>query len=113
MKKSKKTPAETTRAFAKAFPPDPRQAEFLKAATALRAEELAGGTATKEAMTGARAEFGATLQAIIYPPPDARFYLIWSASPIAKLLAGHVNNAWHQSSGEYGDRPPMHWHAKK
>lgn len=115
-KRPKPTPAQTTRAFASAYPKHPQQDEFLEAAIALRADELVqyatAPTSRTEASAQAMAEFDAALQAVIYPPPDRRFLFIWNAGPEAKRLAHHVTTAWHQS-GEYGERRPQHWTSKK
>lgn len=47
MEKPKKTVTNKTREFAKAFPPHPRQADFLASATKWLADDVAG-TATAE-----------------------------------------------------------------
>lgn len=48
MEKPKKTVTNKTREFAKAFPPHPRQADFLASATKWLADDVAGCTATAE-----------------------------------------------------------------
>ena len=120
-KKTRSSPAEKTRAFATGFPQHPLQAAFVDAATKLRAADIAKGEAgngpgqrksKSDALAQARAEFKDAVEAIIFPPPDDRFYVIWFKTPDAEFLATYFSEAWHEKPGVYGDLPPQHWIAK-
>ncbi|MBA2125872.1 hypothetical protein DLM45_06500 [Hyphomicrobium methylovorum] len=115
MKKTKRTVAETTVAFASAFPRHPKQDELLASAIELRAAELAQapGQTKPGSEAKAKAEFKEALQATIYPPSERRFYCIWSRHPEAMRLAACINEVWLSRPGHYGAVPPQHWHAKK
>jgi hypothetical protein len=106
MKKLKKTSvAAKTATYTKAFPPHPNQQEFLDACIALRAKDV-------DSETTARTEFAAGLQAILFPPPEQRFYLMWSSDAFARLLIHYTQTAWSNAGAKYGDRHPMHYDAK-
>lgn len=112
------SPAEKTRAFAKAFPTHPRQDALIAAAVNLRAQELADGasvpTTTRNALMTACAELAEALQATIFPPSEDRLYFIWAAGPVTDALASHITQAWEDAAhGTYGKHQPQHWVSKK
>lgn len=115
-KKTKRTVAEKSVAYANAFPPHPHQQEFIDACVALRADNLAGEAegpvSGANALTMARAEFDAALNAVLYPPSERRFYIMWKSSPQARALVHYTQTVWSSAAGKYGDQQPMHYEAK-
>lgn len=115
--RTRKTPAEKSRAFAASFPPHPKQSAFLAAAVALRAADPAGsGNAASpghDAIIRARAEFEAAIHAIMFPPSEGRFYFLWASATEARLLMPYTQTAWRNARGEYGEQQPSHWDAKR
>lgn len=120
MTRKSKTPRQTvaakTKSFEKAFAPHPRQQDFMDAAVALRAQDLASAVAPpltpQQALATARDEFEADLDGILFPTPNARFYFIWRSASQARTLTRYTQAVWKQSPGIYGDREPIHYEAR-
>lgn len=108
--------AAKTRALSGAFPSHPLHDQLLNTAIALCTADVLSNatnhdecTPTADQLATVRAEFNATLQALIYLPAETRFYVIWDEAPNAAFFAAFVDLAWRGAPGEYGQNPPSHW----
>lgn len=115
MKRQKKFPTAKTLAYLSTT--HPGQDAFLAATVTLRAQDLASTPnaplSEDQAVALAGTEFDAALHALMFPPTESRFYFLWASAAEARLLIPYTQSAWESARGEYGERQPMHYDAKR